>query len=169
MKVRICPAFYQAAAGGVMARGIFSWHTSGPSVATDCRLDTLMTSTPLYDHEEPSSDGEQRNRTPRIVWSCFLEHDEFIFAESSQKSPSLDPVCRNMASTSQKCSQQNRVMLSILKCQQGCLSDSLKLWHKWSRRIKWLQWWKTFLFYSESKRIVFKNSQSHRLSQAQRA
>lgn len=56
-----------------------------------------------------------------------------------------------------------------LKCQQGCLSDSLKLWHKWSRRIKWLQWWKTFLFYSESKTIVFKNSQSHRLSQAQRA
>lgn len=47
-----------------------------------------------------------------IVWSCFLEHDEFIFAESSQKSPSLDPVCCNMASTSQKCGQQNRVMLS---------------------------------------------------------
>lgn len=64
MKAWICPAFYKPAAGSVMAWGTFSWHTLGPSVTTDCCLDTLMTSTPLCDHDEPSPDGEQRNMTP---------------------------------------------------------------------------------------------------------
>lgn len=93
-----------------------------------------------------------------IFWWRTTQHDtksesseaaEFIFAESSQKSQCVAtwrPHHKSAANKTGWCCQHG------LKCQQGCLSDSLKLWHKWSRRIKWLQWMENFSFFTVSQR-----------------
>ncbi len=97
----------QAAAGGVMVWGIFSWHTLGPLVPIEHRLKLNTTAylSIVADHVHPfmttvypSSDGYfQQDNAPchkaQIISDWFLEHDnEFTLLKWSPQSPDLNPI-----------------------------------------------------------------------------
>ncbi|MDF4304838.1 transposase [Vibrio parahaemolyticus] len=95
----------QAAAGGVMVWGIFSWHTLGPLVPTEHGLNTTAYLSivaervhPFMTTVYPSSDGYfQQDNAPchkaQIISNWFLEHDnEFTVLQWPPQSPDLSPI-----------------------------------------------------------------------------
>ncbi len=130
----------QAGGGGVMMWGIFFWHTLGPLVPIEHRLNATAYLSIVADHVHPfmttvypSSDGYfQQDNAPRhkaqITSDWFLEHDnEFTLLKWPPQSPDL-----NRMSTfgmwwigrfvSWMCSRQifsNRVMLYNVNMDQN--------------------------------------------------
>ncbi len=95
----------QAAAGGVMVWGIFSWQTLGPLVPIEHRLNATAYLSIVADHSHhfmitvyPSSDGYfQQDNAPchkaQIISDWFLEHDnEFTLFKWPPQSPDLNPI-----------------------------------------------------------------------------
>ncbi len=95
----------QAAGGGVMVWGIFSWHTLGPLVPIEHCLNATVYLSIVVDHVHPftttvypSSDGyfQQDNTSchkAQIISDWFLEHDnEFILLKWPPQSPDLIPI-----------------------------------------------------------------------------
>ncbi len=93
------------AGGGVMVRGIFSWHTLGPLIPIEHRLNTTDYLSIVADHVHPfmttvypSSDGyfQQDNAAchkAQIISEWFLEHDnEFTLLKWPPQSPDLNPI-----------------------------------------------------------------------------
>ncbi len=91
--------------GGVMVWGIFSWHTLGPLVPIEHRLNTTAYLSNVVDHVHPfmttvypSSDGYfQQDNTPchkaQIISDWFLEQDnEFTLLKWPPQSPDLNPI-----------------------------------------------------------------------------
>ncbi len=92
-------------AGGVMVWGIFSWHTLGPLVPIEHRLNATANLSIVADHVHPfmttvypSSDGYfQQDNAPchkaQIISDWFLEHDNaFTLLKWPPQSPDLDPI-----------------------------------------------------------------------------
>ncbi len=97
----------QAGGGGVMVWGIFSWHTLGPLVPIEHRLNATVYLSIVADHVHPfmttvypSSDGYfQQDNAPchkaQIISDWFLEHDnEFTLLKCPLQSPDLNPMER---------------------------------------------------------------------------
>ncbi len=97
----------QAGGGGVMVWGIFSWHTLGPLVPIEHRLNTTAYLSIVADHVHPfmttvypSSNGYvQQDIAPchkaQIISYWFLEHDnELTFLKWPPQSPDLNPIER---------------------------------------------------------------------------
>ncbi len=93
----------QAGGGGVMMWGIFSWHTLGPLVPIEHRLNataylSIVAVHPFMTTVYPSSDGyfQQDNascHTVQIISDWFLEHDnEFTLLKWPPQSPDLNPI-----------------------------------------------------------------------------
>ncbi len=95
----------QAGGGGVMVWGIISWHTLGPFVPIEHRLNATAYLSMFADHVHlfmstvyPSSDGyfQQDNalcQKAQIISDWFLEHDkEFILLKWPPQLPDLDPI-----------------------------------------------------------------------------
>ncbi len=91
----------QAAGGGVMVRGIFSWHTLGPLVPIEHRLNSSIVADhvhPFRTTVSPSSDGyfQQDNASchkAQIISDWFLEHDnEFTLLKWPPQSPDLNLI-----------------------------------------------------------------------------
>ncbi len=95
----------QAGGGGVMCGGIFSWHTLGPLVPIEHRLNSTAYLSIVADHVHPfmttvypsSDDYFQQDNAPRhkaqIISDWFLEHDnEFTLLKWSPQSPDLNPI-----------------------------------------------------------------------------
>ncbi len=106
MKAWIHPvSTVQAGGGGVMVWGIFFWHTLGPLVPIEHRLNATAYLSIVADHVHPfmttvypSSDGYfQQHNAPchkaQIISDWFLEHDnEFILLKWPPQSPDLNPI-----------------------------------------------------------------------------
>ncbi len=88
-----------------MVSGIFSWHTLGPSVPIEHRLNTTACLSIVADHVHlfmttvyPSSDGYfLQDNAPchkaQIISDWFLEHDnEFSLLKCPPQSPDLNPI-----------------------------------------------------------------------------
>ncbi len=95
----------QAGGGGVMVWGIFSWHTLGPLVPIEHRLNATVYLSIVADHVHPfmttvyiSSDGYiQQDNTPchkaQIISDWFIEHDnEFTLLKWPPQTPDLNPI-----------------------------------------------------------------------------
>ncbi len=95
----------QAAGGGVMVWGIFSWHTLGPSVPIEHCLNVTAYLSIVADHVYafmttvyPSSDDYfQQDNAPchkaQIISDWFLEHEnEFTLLKWPPQSSDLNPV-----------------------------------------------------------------------------
>ncbi len=95
----------QAVGGGVMVWGIFSWHTLGPLVPIEHRLNATADLSIGADHVHPfmttvcpSSDGYfQQDNAPchkaQIISDWFLEHEnEFTLLKCPPQSPDLNPM-----------------------------------------------------------------------------
>ncbi len=95
----------QAGGGGIMVWGIFSWHTLGPLVPIEHRLNATAYLSIVADHVHPfmttvypSSDGYfQQDNAPchkaQIISDWFLEHDnEFTLLKWPPQSPDLNPI-----------------------------------------------------------------------------
>uniref|UniRef100_A0A9J8B744 Transposable element Tc1 transposase n=1 Tax=Cyprinus carpio carpio TaxID=630221 RepID=A0A9J8B744_CYPCA len=95
----------QAGAGGVMVWGMFSWHTLGPLVPIEHRLNATVYLSIVSDHVHPimttvypSSDGYfQQDNAPchkaQIISDWFLEHDnEFTLLKCPPQSPDLSSI-----------------------------------------------------------------------------
>ncbi len=95
----------QAGGGGVMLWGIFSWHTLGPLVPIEHRLNATVYLSIVADHVHPfmttvypSSDGYfQQDIAPchkaQIISDWFLEHEnEFTLLKWPPQSPDLNPI-----------------------------------------------------------------------------
>ncbi len=93
------------AGDGVMVWEIFSWHTLGPLVPIEHRLNTTADLSIVADHVHPfmttvyiSSDGYfQQDNAPchkdQIISDWFLEHDnEFTLLKWPPQSPDLNPI-----------------------------------------------------------------------------
>ncbi len=91
--------------GGVMVGGIFSWHTFGPLVQIEHRLNATAYLSIGADHVHPfmttvypSLDGYfQQDNAPchkaQIISDWFLEHDnEFTLLKWPPQSPDLNPI-----------------------------------------------------------------------------
>ncbi len=123
--------------GGVMVWGIFSWHTLGPLVPIEHRLNTTDYLSIVADHVHPfmttvypSSDVYfQQDNAPchkaQIISDWFLEHDnEFTLLKWPPQSPDLNPVeyfgmWWNRRLTSWMCSRQICSNCVILSYQYG--------------------------------------------------
>ncbi len=92
-------------AGGVMVWGIFSWHTLGPLVQTEHRLNSTAYLSIVADLVHPfmstvypsSDDYFQQDNAPchkaQIISDWFLEHDnEFTLLKWPPQSPDLNPI-----------------------------------------------------------------------------
>ncbi len=92
----------QAGGGGVM---VYSWHTLGPLVPIEHRLNATAYQSIVADHVQPfmttvypSSDGYfQQDNAPhhkdQIISDWFLEHDnEFTLLKWPPQSPNLNPI-----------------------------------------------------------------------------
>ncbi len=88
-----------------MVWGIFSWHTLGPLVPIEHRLNATACLSIIADHVRPfmttlylSSDGYfQQDNAPclkaQIISDWFLEHDnEFTLLKLPPQSPDLNPI-----------------------------------------------------------------------------
>ncbi len=88
-----------------MVWGVFSWHTLGPLVPIEHRLNTTLYRSIVADHVHPfmttvypSSDGYfQQDNAPchkdQIISDWFLEHDnEFTLLKWPPQSPDLNPI-----------------------------------------------------------------------------
>ncbi len=117
----------QAGSGGVMVCGIFSWHTLGPLVPIEHRLNATAYLNIVTDHVHPfmttvypSSDGYfQQDNAPchkaQIISDWFLEHDnEFTFL----KWPPFG-MWWNVRFASWMCSRQTCSNCVMLSCQYG--------------------------------------------------
>ncbi len=94
----------QAAGGGVMVWGIFSWHTLGPFVPIEHHLNATAYLSIVADHVHPfmttvypsSDDHFQQDNAchkAQIISDWFLEHDdEFTLLKCSQQSPDLNQI-----------------------------------------------------------------------------
>ncbi len=95
----------QAGGGGVMAWGIFSWHTLYPLVPIEHRLNATAYLSIVADHVHPfmttvypSSDSYfQQDNAPchkaQIIGDWFLEHDnEFTLLKWPPQSPDLNRI-----------------------------------------------------------------------------
>ncbi len=95
----------QAGGGGVMVRGMFSWHTLGPFVPIEHRLNVTAYLSIVADHVHPfkttvypsSDDYFQQDNAPchkaQIISDWSLEHDnEFTLLKWPPQSPDLNPV-----------------------------------------------------------------------------
>ncbi|KAG1929315.1 hypothetical protein F2P79_023036 [Pimephales promelas] len=95
----------QAAGGGVMVWGIFSWHSLGPLVPIEHRCNATAYLSIVADHVHPfmttmypTSDGYfQQDNAPchkaGIISDWFLEHDnEFAVLKWPPQSPDLNPI-----------------------------------------------------------------------------
>ncbi len=98
----------QAGSGRVMVWGIFSWHTLGPLVPIEHRLNATAYLSIVADHLHPllydysvgypSSDGYfQQDNAPcdkaQIISDWFFEHDnEFTLLKWPPQSPDLNPI-----------------------------------------------------------------------------
>ncbi len=95
----------QAGGGGVMVWGIFSWHTLGPLVPIEHRLNATSYLSIVADHVHPfmtsvypSSDGYfHQDNAPchkaQIISDWFLEHgNEFTLLKWPPQSPDLNPI-----------------------------------------------------------------------------
>ncbi len=91
------------AGGGVMVRGVFSWHTLGPLVLTEHCLNTTAYLSIVADHPfmttvYPSSDATSSQLNApcykaQIISDWFLEHDnEFTLLKWPPQSPDLNPI-----------------------------------------------------------------------------
>ncbi len=89
--------------GGVMVQGIFSWHTLGPLVLIEHRLNAYLSIVADHVHPfmttvYPSSDDyfQQDNAAchkAQIISDWFLEHDnEFTLLKCPPQSPDLNPI-----------------------------------------------------------------------------
>ncbi len=91
--------------GGVMVWRIYSWHTLGPLVPIEHRLNATTYLSIVADHVHPfmttvypSSDGYfQQDNAPchkaQIISDWFLEHDnEFTLLKWPPQSPDLNPI-----------------------------------------------------------------------------
>ncbi len=106
MKALIHPALsqVQAGGGGVMVWGIFSWHTLGPLVSIEHRLNATVYLSIVSDHVHPfdysvlifwchfQQDNAQCHAA-QIISDWFLEHDnEFTLLKWPPQSPDLNPI-----------------------------------------------------------------------------
>ncbi len=95
----------QAAHGGVIVWGVFSWYTLGPLVPIEHCLNATSYLSIVADHVHPfmttvnpSSDGYfQQDNAPchkaQIISDWFLEHDnEFTLLKWPPQSPDLNPI-----------------------------------------------------------------------------
>ncbi len=91
----------QAGGGGVMVWGIFSWHTLGPLVPIEHRLNATAYLSIAAGHVHPfmtavypSSDGYfQQDNAPCHKTQIILEHDnEFTLLKWPPQSPDLNPI-----------------------------------------------------------------------------
>ncbi len=95
----------QAGGGGVMVWGIFSWHTLGPLVPIEHRLNATAYLSivadrflPFMTTVYPSSDGYFQHdnapcHTAQIISDWFLEHDnEFTLLKWPPQSPDLNSI-----------------------------------------------------------------------------
>ncbi len=94
----------QAGGGGVMVWGIFSWHTLGPLVPIEHRLNATVYLSIVADHVHPfmttvypSSDATSsrimHRHKAQIISDWFLEHDnEFTLLKWPPQSPDLNPI-----------------------------------------------------------------------------
>ncbi len=92
------------AGGGVMVRGIFSWHTLGTLVPTEHCLNTTVYLSIVADHVHPFMTTVyhllmyfQQDNAPchkaQIISDWFLEHDnEFTLLKWPPQSPDLNPI-----------------------------------------------------------------------------
>ncbi len=85
-------------AGGVMVWGIFSWHTLGPLVPIEHRLNDTAYLSIVADHAHPSMTTVYPSRImhrhkAQIISDWFLEHDnEFTLLKWAPQSPDLNPI-----------------------------------------------------------------------------
>ncbi len=93
----------QADGGSLMVWGIFSWHTLGPLVPIDHRLNATAYLSIVADHDHPfmttvypsSDDYFQQDNAPchkaQIISDWFLEHDnEFTLLKWPPQSPDIN-------------------------------------------------------------------------------
>ncbi len=91
--------------GGVIVWGIFSWHTLGPLVPIEHRLNATAYLSIVVDHVHPfmttvypsSDDYFQQDNAPchkaQIILDWFLEHEnEFTLLKWPPQSPDLNPI-----------------------------------------------------------------------------
>ncbi len=96
---------FQAGGGSIMLCGIFSWHTLGPLVPIEHRLNAIADLSIVAGYVHPfittvytSSDGYfQQDNAPRhkaqIISDWFLEHDnEFTLLKWPPQSPDLNTI-----------------------------------------------------------------------------
>ncbi len=101
-----CPVWWVStvqAGGGVMVWGVFSWHTLGPLVPIEHRLNTTVYLS-IADHVHPFMTTvyhllmyfQQDNAAchkAQIISDWFLEHDnEFTLLKCPPQSPDLNPI-----------------------------------------------------------------------------
>ncbi len=94
----------QAGDGGVMVWGVFSWHTLGPLVTIEHRLNATVYLSIVADHVHPFMTTVyhllmyfQQDNAPchkdQIITDWFLEHDnEFTLLKWPPQSPDLNPI-----------------------------------------------------------------------------
>ncbi len=95
----------QVGGGGIMVWGIFSWHTLGPLVSTEHRLNTTFYLSIVADHVHPfmttvyhllmttSSRIMHICHKAQIISDWFLEHEnEFTLLKWPPQSPDLNPI-----------------------------------------------------------------------------
>ncbi len=149
----------QADGGGVMVWGIFSWHTLGPLVPTEHRLNTTVYLSIVADHVHPfmttvysSSDVYfQQDNAPchkaQIISDWFLEHDnEFTLLKWPPQSPDLNPIeqlwdvvereIRIMNVQPTNLQQLRDAIMSIwTKINEECFNTLLNLCHEELRQL----------------------------------
>ncbi len=127
----------QAGGGGVMVRGIFSWHTLGPLVLTEHLLNATAYLSIVADHVHPfmttvypSSDGyfQQHNgpcHKAQIISDWFLEHEMSSLYSNGLHSHQISiqqstfGMWWNERFTSWMCSRQIYSNCVMLSCQYG--------------------------------------------------
>ncbi len=125
----------QAAGGGVMMLGTFSWHTLGPLVPIEHSLKATVYLSIVADHVHafmttvyPSSEGYfQQDNAPshkaQIISDWFFEHDnEFTLLKWPPQSADLNPIEHHLdvvELASLICCRQIRSNCMMLSCQHG--------------------------------------------------